>query len=282
MIICKQQIQTSPIKIWQALTEKNQQKEWYFDIPDFELQIGSNFHFYESGESKEYLHRCEILEIIPEKRLSHTWTHPSHSKGSSVLTWDLIPNETGTLVELKHDGVETFADAGPAFSIANFEMGWKNILTMLKLYLNGIKRQTYSIEINASSEKVWEQLFSDKGYQSWTSIFTTGSHYKGEIKAGNRIHLLDANGGGMFSDIIFLIPNKLLIFQHLGELVNFEEQTLDSATEKWSGSCEIYRLKEESGITKLNIEVDLAPEYFDFINSKFPLALEKLKENCLV
>ena len=33
-------------KVWNALTEKEQLKNWYFDIPDFELKEGNAFNFY--------------------------------------------------------------------------------------------------------------------------------------------------------------------------------------------------------------------------------------------
>ena len=84
MITSKIKIKESVSKVWQALTDKNQMKEWYFDIPDFELKTGAVFNFYEPGEAKQFHHRCRILEIVPEKKFSHTWTHPGLSKGESV------------------------------------------------------------------------------------------------------------------------------------------------------------------------------------------------------
>ena len=40
MITSKVRIKTNVQKVWQALTDKSQMKEWYFDIPDFELRVG--------------------------------------------------------------------------------------------------------------------------------------------------------------------------------------------------------------------------------------------------
>lgn len=73
-------------KVWQALTDKNQMKGWYFDIPDFELSKGSIFNFYEPGDKNEFHHRCIIEEIVPNKNFSYTWFHPSHSKGDSLVS----------------------------------------------------------------------------------------------------------------------------------------------------------------------------------------------------
>lgn len=44
-------------KVWHALTDTDQMKAWYFDIPDFELKIGNVFNFYEPGENRKYHHR---------------------------------------------------------------------------------------------------------------------------------------------------------------------------------------------------------------------------------
>ncbi len=116
-------------QVWQAITEKDQMKIWYFDIPDFTLQEGIIFNFYEPGERKQFHHRCEIRQVIPKKRFQHTWTHPEHSKGESLLTWDLIPDGVLTKVVLTHDGLENLADAGPEFARENYEAGWKSIIT---------------------------------------------------------------------------------------------------------------------------------------------------------
>lgn len=116
-------------QVWQAITEKEQMKIWYFDIPDFTLQEGCAFNFYEPGNKKQFHHRCEIKQIIPKKRFQYTWTHPSHSSGMSMLTWDLIPDGVLTKVVLTHDGLESFADGGPEFTRDSYESGWKSILT---------------------------------------------------------------------------------------------------------------------------------------------------------
>ena len=42
-----QQRVSAPVdKVWNALTDKAQMKEWYFDISDFELGIHNKFTFF--------------------------------------------------------------------------------------------------------------------------------------------------------------------------------------------------------------------------------------------
>ena len=128
-------------KIWQAITDKEQMKQWYFDIPDFELKVDSTFNFYEPDGAKKYHHRCTIKEILPNRKLQHTWTHPSHSKGESMLTWEIFPIGRFTLVTLTHLGVENFSDGGSDFSRENYEGGWNELIgKLLKAFL--VKQQS--------------------------------------------------------------------------------------------------------------------------------------------
>ena len=127
-IIVEECFHTPAERIWIALTDKDQMRQWYFDIPDFELKVNTTFNFYEPGDAKKYHHRCTIREIVTNRRFQHTWTHPGHSKGESVLTWEIVPIGRFTLVKLTHLGVENFSDAGNDFARANYEQGWKEIV----------------------------------------------------------------------------------------------------------------------------------------------------------
>lgn len=277
-IIVEQFIEAPPEKVWQAITNKEQMKEWYFDIADFELKEGAIFNFYES-EKKEYHHRGKILEIIPNQKFKHTWTHPSHSKGSSYLTWELIPEGTGTRVKLTHEGLENFADGGPAFAPENFAMGWDAIVhSSLKNYLYGVRKKTYNIAINAIAEKVWNALFEPENFKNWTSVFAEGSYYSGEMKQGGRIHFLMPNGSGMYADVPFFQPHSVAIFKHIGEVKNFEEQPLEGRMAQLTGAFEQYHLSEENGVTTLKAEVDTAPEYAAHFDEAFLKGLEKVKK----
>lgn len=123
-------------KVWKALTDQNEMKSWYFDILDFELKIGNIFNFYEPGGENKYLHQCEILEIIPNKKLKHTWAYPDFSALKTIVTWELEPEGDETLVKLTHEDIENFKDLGDGFSRENFTGGWNSILGQsLKQYL---------------------------------------------------------------------------------------------------------------------------------------------------
>lgn len=123
-------------KVWKALTDKAQMKEWYFDISDFDLGVHREFNFYEPGKEKKYHHHGEILEIVPNEKLKHTWTYPEFTKEKSIVKWELEKDGEGTMVTLTHKGLENFSHLGPDFQKESFENGWNDILgRSLKDYL---------------------------------------------------------------------------------------------------------------------------------------------------
>lgn len=115
-------------KVWNALTDKEQMKNWYFDIPDFELKEGNAFNFYEPGEGRKFHHHCEITEVVPQEKLKHSWTYPDVSKEKTLVKWELKPENEGTVVTLVHKGLENFHHLGEDFYPESFQKGWEDIL----------------------------------------------------------------------------------------------------------------------------------------------------------
>lgn len=279
MVTATLEIKASAKEIWDALTKKENQKLWYFDIPDFSTEIGAKFDFYES-EAKEFLHRCEVLDCVENELFQHTWTHPNESKGSSIVTWTITEKDGISTITLTHTGLESFADGGDKFLPQNYQMGWDAIVkTNLRNFLTGIERLVFPIEINASANVVWDKLWTPENYSIWTTPFCEGSYYKGELKQGARIHFLAPDGTGMYSDVVFVDQPKNVVFQHIGELKDFKEQPLDEATKLWTGCFEIYKMEETvPGKTKLTAEMDCTKEHIRYMSEKFPLGLQKVKE----
>ncbi|WP_419870509.1 SRPBCC family protein [Chryseobacterium sp. CT-SW4] len=135
-IIIEYVINTPVHRAWRALTDKNEMKRWYFDIPDFEPKEGHIFNFYESGDSKKYHHQGEILEMIPDQKLKYTWTYPDFTKEKTIVSWELKPEDGGTKLILTHENIESFKNLGENFSRENFIEGWNMIIRKnLKSYL---------------------------------------------------------------------------------------------------------------------------------------------------
>jgi uncharacterized protein YndB with AHSA1/START domain len=123
-------------KVWKAITDKGEMKKWYFDLAEFKPEIGFKFQF-KGGkdESNQYLHLCEITEVITEKKLTYSWKYDGY-EGISFVTFELFPEGNKTKVKLTHKGLETFPASNPDFAKANFAGGWTHIIgTALKQYL---------------------------------------------------------------------------------------------------------------------------------------------------
>jgi|SRR6185437_15188483 len=121
-------------KVWQAITDKDKMKQWYFDLKEFKPEVGFEFQFTGGPPEKTYLHLCRITEVIPGKKLTHTWKYDGYA-GESFVTFELFAEGDKTRLKLTHAGLETFP-AEPDFARKNFEMGWTDIIgRSLKEYL---------------------------------------------------------------------------------------------------------------------------------------------------
>lgn len=122
-------------KIWKALTDKAEMKQWYFDVDDFKPQPHFVFRFEGGTETHKYVHVCEVTEAIPNRRLQYTWRYEGYP-GLSTVTFELFEEGKQTRVRITHAGLETFPSDNPDFRRSNFEGGWNEILgTMLTTHL---------------------------------------------------------------------------------------------------------------------------------------------------
>jgi uncharacterized protein YndB with AHSA1/START domain len=123
-------------KIWKALTDNEEMKQWYFNFKEFKLEIGFEFRFMGGkDENNQFLHICAITEITLERKLSYSWRYDGY-EGISYVTFDLFPDGAKTLVRLTHAGLDSFPKNNPNFIKENFVQGWTYILgTSLKEYL---------------------------------------------------------------------------------------------------------------------------------------------------
>jgi len=121
-------------RVWKALTDVDQMREWYFDLKEFKPQVGFEFGFAVEHEGNTYDHRCQVTEVIPQKKIAYTWRYQGH-EGNSLVTIELSPDGDKTRLKLTHEGLETFPKT-PAFARGNFEKGWTAIIgTELKQFV---------------------------------------------------------------------------------------------------------------------------------------------------
>ncbi len=144
-----------------------------------------------------------------------------------------------------------------------------------------IKRLQFSIDIKADKVTIWKTLWGDKNYRDWAGIFFEGSYYVADNwDAGSTIYFLAPDKSGIYSVIEKHLPNELIEFRHVGNVMDGKEQPLDDETKKWSGATEIYKVLEEKGTNTLKVEIDVMNEHLEFMTNTFPKALKKVKTIC--
>jgi uncharacterized protein YndB with AHSA1/START domain len=118
---------SAPIaRVWKALTDVEQMRQWYFDLKDFKPEVGFEFEFVVEHEGNTYHHLCKVTEVIPQKKIAYTWRYKGEP-GNSLVTFELFPEENKTRLKLTHSGIETFPKT-PAYARKNFETGWNTII----------------------------------------------------------------------------------------------------------------------------------------------------------
>jgi hypothetical protein len=150
--------------------------------------------------------------------------------------------------------------------------GVVNIVSTVKIII--MEKTRFSIQINASKERVWETLWSDQSYRQWTAAFHEGSYAKSDWKEGSPILFLAPEGDGMYSRIQRLIPYTQMTFEHLGEIKKGEKQPQSD----WAGALESYYLSENNGVTDLQVEMDATGEMLPYFQATFPKALQMVKD----
>ena len=126
-IIIDQLLKATPEKTWQALTHKEQMKQWYFDLSEFKPEVGFEFRFEGGDECRTFVHICRVTDVIPGKKLAYTWRYEGF-EGGSLVTFELFPEGENTRLRLTHSGLETFPAGEPALAKANFVTGWNHII----------------------------------------------------------------------------------------------------------------------------------------------------------
>ena len=114
-------------KVWKAITDKDQMKEWYFDIVSFKPEVGFEFQFTGGTPEKTYLHLCKITEVIVAKKLTYSWRYEGYP-GISFVTFELFAEGDTTRLRLTHGGLDSFPGE-PDFAKENFAAGWNHIIS---------------------------------------------------------------------------------------------------------------------------------------------------------
>lgn len=139
-IIVEETFKVPLAKVWEAITEVNQMRQWFFDnipafdpIEDFETQFDVR-----SGD-RNFRHLWKLMEVVPQKRIVYTWRYEDYP-GNPTVAFELMELVNKTKLILTAKGLESFPDNVPEFSRESCLGGWNYFINeRLKEYLKDLK-----------------------------------------------------------------------------------------------------------------------------------------------
>ena len=140
-----------------------------------------------------------------------------------------------------------------------------------------MKKIEKSIELNASPEKVWKVLTEDHYVRQWYVPFMEGSYAETDWKQGSKVVFKDGAGSGMIGHIIENVPNKSLVVEFDGMMINNKEDYESKEAREAKGQKEAYRLTSNGNTTRLDVETGMTEEMYDMISVAWDKALQLIK-----
>ena len=140
----------------------------------------------------------------------------------------------------------------------------------------------FTITIDAPRSKVWQTMFAPASYKEWVNVSWPGARYIGEWKKDASIRFVGGDEqGGTLATIVDLKPNELVLARHVAVLNADASEDRDSELARgWIGTTERYAFTDESGKTRLNVDIVTSAAWESMFSDGWPAALIKLKELC--
>jgi uncharacterized protein YndB with AHSA1/START domain len=123
-VVVEQMLAATPQRVWNAITRLDRMHKWYFEqIPAFEPLVGFKTEFAVHSGGRKFVHRWEIIEVEPNRKIVYRWNYPDYD-GDSFVTFELIEQGNQTLLRLIATVTEDFSDDIPEFRRESCEEGW--------------------------------------------------------------------------------------------------------------------------------------------------------------
>ncbi|MBC8059823.1 MAG: SRPBCC family protein [Clostridiaceae bacterium] len=265
-------------KAWEYWTEpehitkwNNASDDWHTPFSENDLKVGGKF--LSRMEAKDGSFGFDFSGIYDNVKLNEVISYTLGDGRKVLVNFKVNEGETNI--------IEIF-EAETTNSNEIQQSGWQAILDNFKKYAEKISNTRYkmkellfSIIIKAPKEKVWNTLWGDNTFRNWASIIDEGTYMVGEIREGNKVQFISSvSGYGVTSKIVKHIPFEFVLFRHMTD-------TMESGTQEreneWTAGKESYFLAETDGVTTLTVKIDVPREPEETFNTRFPRALERVK-----
>ncbi len=124
-IVIEQIFDTSVNIVWNAITQVDQMRLWFFDnIEEFRPEVGFQTEFKVQSQDRDFLHLWKLTEVVPMNRIVYNWRYGGYS-GESFVIFELLELGNKTKLKLTAVGMDSFPDDIPEFSRESCIGGWK-------------------------------------------------------------------------------------------------------------------------------------------------------------
>ena len=123
-IVVEQVFNTSPDRIWKAITDPDEMRQWFFEqMPDFRPEVGFHTEFLITNEGRNFTHTWTLTEVIPNQRIVYQWRYPEYP-GDSRVSFEIEPSGSGCILRVTTKVLEDYPQDIPEFQRESCEAGW--------------------------------------------------------------------------------------------------------------------------------------------------------------
>ncbi|HZK77152.1 MAG TPA: SRPBCC domain-containing protein [Candidatus Kapabacteria bacterium] len=213
-------------RVWEAISNNDAMKQWYFKLPEFRPEVGFEFEFEGVKPNKGIvLHKCRVTEVISGQKLAYTWQYEEY-KGISTVTIELFAEGKHTKLRLTHSGLDSFIiNNDPALDAHNFAAGWADIIgrslkEFVEMQSSSINRTMAATRIlNAPRELVWKVITEPGHIKQWwgPNGFTLTTHeYEMRVGGEWNFTMHGPDGTDYKNEMVFeeIVPKERIVFTH--------------------------------------------------------------------
>jgi uncharacterized protein YndB with AHSA1/START domain len=133
-------VDASPDVVFEVVSRPEHMREWWPDDARFETAEGAPGELFwrDKATGETMTVALTVVEVDPPKRFSFRWCYAGAERGgdSLLVTFDLVPTETGTLVRMTETG---FREMGWEIAVLEEQYrdhvnGWDHYLPRLGAY----------------------------------------------------------------------------------------------------------------------------------------------------
>lgn len=132
-------IEATPEVVFSVISRPEHMKQWWPDDAEFALAPGANGEISFHGDEPGQIHvfGLTLVDVDPPRRFSFRWCYPegdtANLENSLLVTFDLTPSGTGTLVRMTEVGFrdQNHTEAEVVEQYEAHEEGWARHLPRL-------------------------------------------------------------------------------------------------------------------------------------------------------